>query len=166
VLANRSYLQNWMNFASNYFSAINIGKYARHYVNTVLADSHTQGAEVWVLAQDTNPSELPYTGLPLDYYASGPHFLWGRKQWDTSSTWFLWQMGRAVGNETVGHTHGDVGNFNIWRGGRWLSRETAGYQGGDSFTSYAGTGSIDANSSLVHNKVVFATRAFYGFDTV
>ena len=155
----RPYWQDWMNFASNYWSAIDAGKHARQWLNTVGADSGTMGQSRFVLAHDTSPPALSYASLPLDLYATGTQYLYGRKAWDGSSAWFHWQLGAAMSYRvSEGHVHADVGNFNVWRGGRWVTRETTGYS--NVITGYAGTDSRDTTTgspggALAHNIVVF-----------
>ena len=151
-----TYFTSFMNMASNYWSAINVGKYARHWVNTVAADPTTKATPAYILAQDNAPSDLPYTGLPLDYYGAGIQYMYGRKAWDTSSCYFLWQLG--IGTAGVGHGHTDVGNFNIWRGGRWLSRETTGYADTITGYGYKNFANDDTGGILAHNSIVFGTK--------
>lgn len=79
MLHIRTANQDIMNFFSNYFSTINIGKDARQWVNTVGADAGTKATSNWILAQDLSPSARATSNLPLDYYASGIQFLYGRK---------------------------------------------------------------------------------------
>lgn len=155
----RPYWQDWMNFASNYWSAIDAGKHARQWLNTVGADAGTMAQSRFVLAHDASPAALAYTNLPLDLYATGIQYLYGRKAWDASSTWFHWQLGTATSyRSSEGHVHADVGNFNVWRGGRWITRETTGYS--NTITGYAGTDTRDTSTgspggALAHNIVVF-----------
>jgi hypothetical protein len=154
-IANRNDYQNFMNFASNYWSGLNVGKYARQWVNTVGADAATMPASTYILAQDSQPSALPYTTLPLDYYGSGIQYLYGRKAWDNSSSYFLWQLG--VPTAGVGHQHIDIGNFNLWRGGRWLTRETTGYSDVITGYGYQNETQDDTEGILAHNGIVFGT---------
>jgi hypothetical protein len=155
----RPYWQDWMNFASNYWSAIDAGKHARQWLDTVGADAGTMSQSRFVLAHDTSPSALSYAGLPLDLYATGIQYLYGRKAWDSSSTFFHWQLGAATSyRSSEGHVHADVGNFNVWRGGRWISRETTGYS--NVIAGYSGTDTRDTTTgspggALAHNIVVF-----------
>jgi prepilin-type N-terminal cleavage/methylation domain-containing protein len=156
ILYTRTYYQDYMNLASNYFSSVNVGKDARQWWNTVNADSNTKATDEYILAQDATPSARATSSLPLDYYSR--KYLFGRKAWDTTSAYFLWQMGKGTG-----HEHQDCGNFNIWRGGRWLTRETAAY--GAYITEYGGTGKASAGNgsgtgSVAHNIIMFGTRLY------
>jgi hypothetical protein len=154
-LAIENSYQTFMNVASNYWSNLDVGKYARQWVNTVGADSATIPTPNYILALDSKPQAKPYNSLPLDYYATGIQYLYGRKAWDTSSSYFMWQLG--IPTAGVGHSHIDIGNFNLWRRGRWLSRETTGYV--DTITGY-GYKNADGDSSegiLAHNGIVFGT---------
>jgi hypothetical protein len=161
ILNKRTYYQDFMKFASNYWSAVNVGKHARHWVNTVGAHSATLATSRYVDAQDSAPAAASYGSLPHDYYASGAQYLYGRKAWDSSSTYFHWQLGES--RSGVGHTHQDVGNFHLWRGGRWLTRESTGYS--NTITGYAGTDTLDqaSESAIAHNVPVFhAALATWG----
>jgi len=154
-IANRSYYQDFMNFASNYWSALDVGKYARQWFNTVGADPATPPANNYILGQDARPAAMPYASLPLDYYATGIQYLYGRKAWDTSSSYFMWQLG--IPTAGVGHAHIDIGNFNLWRGGRWLSRETTGYDDKITGYGYQNKASDDSEGILAHNGIMFGT---------
>jgi len=165
----RNYYQDFMNFASNYWSSINVGKDARQWYNTIMAGNGTKAVDNFILAQDLNPSVRATSNLPLDFYASGMQYMYGRKAWDTSSTYFWWQMG----NGGYGHEHKDTGNFHIWRGGRWLTRETPGYC--DVITGYGyasnrignaacGCGDGGRTGEVSENMIVFGTPL--GTDTI
>jgi len=154
-IANRNYYQNFMNFASNYWSTLNVGKYARQWVNTVGASSTTPAASNYILGQDSQPAAMEYTSLPLDYYATGIRYLYGRTAWDTSSTYFMWQLG--IPTAGVGHSHTDIGNFNLWRGGRWLSRETTGYVNTITGYGYQNEATDSTDGILAHNGILFGT---------
>jgi len=155
VLVTGSDTQSFMNMASNYWSALDVGKYTRQWVNTVAADPATFVTPNYILAQDAQPQSKPYTSLPLDYYATAIQYLYGRKAWDTSSSYFMWQLGIAP--TPVGHQHIDIGNFNLWRGGRWLSRETTGYDDVITGYGYKNYASDDTEGILAHNGIVFGT---------
>lgn len=155
----RTYYQNYMNFASNFFSSINVGKDARQWWNTVSADDGTKATTKDILSLDASPAARATSNIPLDYYATGMSFLFGRKAWDTSSAYFMFQM-----KSGAGHAHADTGTFNIWRGGRWLTRETAGY--GETITGYGyrdlGNVSTDGDygSLVAHNTIAFSTPLY------
>jgi hypothetical protein len=162
MLHIRTAYQDLMNFYSNYYSAINVGKDARQWWNTVTADGGTLATSNTFLAQDLTPSARATSNLPLDYYASGMQYFYGRKAWDISSAYFFWQLG--TGTE---HRHTDEGNFHIWRGGRWLTRETTGYCNAIAGYGYRvlgngidQTGCGDGKGLLAHNIVVFGTPLY------
>lgn len=155
TLSQRTYYQDFMNFASNTWSALGVGKHARQWVNTVGAT--LPPPDRYILAQDQAPAAAPFSSLPLDYYATGLQYLFGRTAWNASSSYFMWQMGAP---EISGHNHVDVGNFNLWRGGRWLSRETTGYANGIAGYGYKNRASDDTYSILAHNAVVFGTALY------
>ena len=100
-------------------------------------------------------SPLAFTGLPLDFYAAGPRYFYGRNAWGANSTAFQLQLGDAA-ESTIGHQHGDYGTFQIWRAGRFVSHETAGYSGDPSteVVGYAGAGSVDSATGIAHNTVL------------
>ena len=154
-IANRNYYQSFMNFASNYWSALNVGKYARQWVNTVAANRATMATPNFILAQDARPAAMPYGSLPLDFYATGIQYLYGRKAWDTTSTYFMWQLGK--GTAGIGHEHTDIGNFNLWRGGRWLTRETTGYDDVIAGYGYQNEAKDGTGGILAHNGILFGT---------
>jgi hypothetical protein len=165
IYNQRSYWQNWSNFASNYWAPTgNSGKYARLLYNTVTADASTKGADPWYLASDSVPSAMSnYSALPLDYYATGIQYAYLRTAWDTSSTALMLQMGQQ--NSGASHGHWDWGNFSIWRGGRWVCRETTGYS-----NTITGTPNIGSNvnqtstTQFAHNVPVF-TNVALGLDS-
>jgi hypothetical protein len=159
MLVTRNYWQDLANFSSNYFSNINVGKYARQWYNTVSTDPNTLPLDMFVASQDASPPALSFANLPLDYYATGGQYAWLRSAWDTSSTAIMLQMGDAsLGGGQ--HSHKDYGSFSIWRGGRWLSRETTEYS-----NTIAGTPGINGNanqdggSPFGHNVPIFTNVA-------
>jgi hypothetical protein len=108
-----------------------------------------------VQAVDVANAPLSFSSLPLDFYASGPRYFYGRCAWGASATTFMLQLGDAAG-DTIGHQHGDYGTFQIWRNGRFVSHESAGYSG-DSTTDiagYAGAGTVDGALGIAHNTVL------------
>ncbi len=155
MLTLSSEYTGFMNTASNYWSSLDVGKYARQWVNTVGAASSTFLTPNYVLALDAKPAALPYNTLPLDYYATGIQYLYGHKAWDTSSAYFMWQLG--IPTAGVGHSHLDFGNFNLWRGGRWLSRETTGYDDIITGYGYQNVVSDSVDDILAHNCILFGT---------
>ncbi|HEY0660531.1 MAG TPA: heparinase II/III family protein [Lysobacter sp.] len=118
------------------------------------------------LASVTVSSAAPT--LPLDYYAEGAKFLYGRRDAGTQSTAFMLQLGgaNAYGDPDelepdggVGHSHQDLGNFQLWRKGRWLSRESTGYGiETDGIRGWNNGAKVDPASSVAHNTALFEGR--------
>ena len=103
-------------------------------------------------------TDLP---LPLDYFAAGSQFLYGRRGRDAADTRLLFQMG-GFGNSPdrggVGHWHLDAGGFNLWRKGRWLSKETTGYSSPDDIVGWNNGPKVDPAEGVAHNTVLFEGR--------
>ena len=160
ILNLRTYYQDFMTMAAGQWAASDVGRYARHWLDTVGSHPAVKPASAYLRAQGQATQAKAPGALPLDYYASGVQFLYGRKAWDGASTWFHWQLGKPL--EGGGHWHADVGNLNIWRGGRWLTRETTGYS--DTIAGYAGRagGNDDSGSIIAHNGLVFGTPLYVG----
>jgi hypothetical protein len=160
VLSRRSYYQDFMHVAAGQWNTTDVGRYAQQWLNTVGSHPSVKPASPYVRAQFQATVARPFTALPLDYYATGVQHLFGRKAWDTGSTWFHWQLGKPL--EGGGHWHTDVGNLNIWRAGRWLTRESTGYS--DSIAGYGGRagGKDDSGSIIAHNGLVFGTPLYIG----
>jgi hypothetical protein len=148
--AETHYFPDFMVATASTWPAANVGRHARQWANQV-------GAQPWrhVRAVDLPNTPLAFTGLPLDFYAAGPRYLYGRDAWGPASTAFQLQIGDAA-DGTIGHQHGDYGTFQIWRDGRFVSRETAGYSGDPSteVAGYAGVGSLDSATGIAHNTVL------------
>ena len=148
--AQTHYFPDFMVAASSYWPTANVGRHARQWANMV-------GILPWrhVQAVDVANSPLDFTGLPLDFYASGPRYFYGRNVWGANSTAFQLQLGDAA-ESTIGHQHGDYGTFQLWRRGRFVSHETAGYSGDSSteVVGYAGVGSVDSATGIAHNTVL------------
>lgn len=88
--------------------------------------------------------------LPLDYYAPGNGFFYGRNKWGGDATMVHFQLGRAT---AVGHEHLDWGTFQMWRGGRWLTRESTGYA--EKIAGWRGGAAVDTSQPVAHNAVLF-----------
>ena len=89
---------------SNYYSTTNLGKYLRTWLNTLTASQIAMTP--YVAAEDAGSSALSYSTLPLDYYAPGSGFFYGRKAWDTSSTIAHLEL----------NTSSEVGHYHPWAG--------------------------------------------------
>jgi hypothetical protein len=148
--AHLHYYPDFMTTMANYWPTDNVGRHARQWLNMV-------GTAPWrqFQAVDVPNTPLAFDSIPLDFWASGPRYLFGRNAWGAGSTVFMLQLGDAAEN-TIGHQHGDYGTFQIWRGGRFVSRETASYSGAGSteVAGYAGVGSVDGALPIAHNTVL------------
>lgn len=148
--AHLHYYPDFMSTMANYWPTENVGRHARQWLTMV-------GTAPWrqFQAVDVPNTPLAFDSLPLDFWASGPRYLFGRNAWGTDATVFMLQLGDAA-ESTIGHQHGDYGTFQIWRGGRFLARETAAYSGAGSteVAGYAGVGSVDGALPIAHNTVL------------
>jgi uncharacterized protein (TIGR03437 family) len=107
----------------------------------------------FVRAADAGGPERDFHSLPLDYFAPGPQYLYGRSAWGENATTFHVQFGPLEG---TGHAHYDAGNWQIWRNGRWLSRETVAYS--ENLAGYANNGVTPAGDSPMHNVILMNGR--------
>jgi len=148
--AQTHYFPDFMTTMASYWPTQNVGRHARQWATMV-------GITPWrhVQAVDVPTTPLAFDALPLDFYASGPRYLYGRSAWGPSGTVFMAQLGDAA-EDTIGHQHGDYGTFQIWRGGRFLSHESAAYagSGNSEVVGYAGNGSVDGALGIAHNSVL------------
>jgi hypothetical protein len=120
-------------------------------------------AEWWVRAELASVSVTGTTPtFPLDYYAAGARFLYGRSARDENATTFMLQLGGHDSTEVgggVGHHHLDAGNFQLWRKGRWISRETTGYDIlKDGIRSWNNGAVVDPKEAVAHNALLFEGR--------
>jgi hypothetical protein len=139
------HFSDFMAQAAMNWSCLPVGKYARGWSKLVGAKPQAYVASVDPGGEALSPSA---TNLPLDYYAPGPRYYYGRSAWGPGATVFHWQLGDYA-TAGVGHSHYDFGNWQIWRGGRWLVREATGYS--DTLTGLGGTGTVGSGNSLAHN---------------
>jgi hypothetical protein len=123
-----------------------VGKYARQWSKVTNAMP-----EPFIASIDQGGEALDFGKLPLDYYAPGSRYFYGRNVWGGAATAFHWQMGDYA-TAGVGHSHKDFGNWQIWRAGRWLSRESTGYS--DTYTDFGGMGSVDSDATIAHNTLL------------
>ena len=133
----------FMQNMADYWRDVPIGAFARQWLNTV-----NPTRERFVQAVDRGGSAASFSSLPLDFYASGPRWLFTRDKWGASATSILLQMGVT---EDEGHQHNDAGSWQMWRNGRWLSRESTGYA--QNIIGYGGT-SVDTNNAIAHNTLI------------
>lgn len=148
--AETHYFPDFMATIAQLWPATAVGRHARQWLETV-------GAEPSRLVQAVEGpvAPLPFDALPLDFYASGPRYLYGRSAWGPRSTTFLLQLGDGA-ESTIGHQHGDYGTFQLWRNGRFVARETVAYAGASSteVAGYAGAGRVDGALGIAHNTVL------------
>jgi hypothetical protein len=117
------------------------GEYARRWVSMTKPIVFS-----YVAAIDGGGTERDFADLPFDYFAAGPLYFFNRSSWRPEATVIHMQLGAPVG---VGHSHDDLGTWQMWRRGRWLSRETAAYS--ENIAGYAGHGTIGARTTCGHN---------------
>lgn len=129
-----------------------------------------QSPSWWVRAELSTlqaTQSTPY--LPLDYYADGSQFLYGRRSQAPEQTMFMLQLGGAnaytsnvselAADGGVGHSHQDLGNFQLWRKGRWLTRETTGYNiFSDGIVGWNNGIVVDPLEGVAHNTALFEGR--------
>jgi Secretion system C-terminal sorting domain len=142
ILHERTYFGDYMLTMANYYSTIGIGQYARKWLTMTNPTTSRLMKSV-----DLAGTSKDFTGLPLDYYATGLGIVYGRKSWGTEGIAFQAQMKDA---DNVGHAHLDYGNFQLFRGGQWLTKETSGYS--DLITGING-GQVDVNNPDAHNTI-------------
>ncbi len=138
-----SFMQNM----ADYWRTVPIGSFARQWVNTVnpTRDRH-------IAAVDRGGTATSFSTLPLDFFASGPRWLFSRDKWGPAATSLLLQLGVT---EDEGHQHNDVGSWQMWRNGRWVSRESTGYS--QNIIGYGG-GQVDTNNAAAHNSLFVGTQ--------
>ena len=157
--ASSQYYGDFMQTAATEFSGINIGKYARQWISTV-------NPAIGPIFRSVDPggTTLAYSNLPLDYYASGPQFMYSRSDWTVNGTAILWQLGITNGANVStgqswgsGHNHNDAGTFQVFRKGIPIIRETMGYV--ETVAGYNGVGTIDTLTGFAHNIPVIGGQA-------
>lgn len=146
------YFSDFMAQAAMNWSCLPVGKYARGWSKMIGAKP-----QPFIASVDPGGEALVPSTLPLDYYAAGPRYMYGRSAWTPKATVFNWQLGDSH-NSGVGHYHLDYGNWQIWRGGRWLVREATGY--GDTLTGLGGNGTVGSADPLAHNTLIVNGKGF------
>jgi len=111
----------------------------------------------YIEAVDNGGTSQPFAGLPLDYYASGPSYLYVKNSWLPSASSLAFILGYPA---EVGHLHLDAGSFQINRNGYWLSREAVGYS--DSITGPGGVGSVGTDSTWTVNGLIIDNMQLAG----
>lgn len=128
-------------------------------------------APSWPLRAELAATTVTATAptLPSDYYADGSQFFHGRRAAGADATAFMLQLGGAnaytsnvselAADGGVGHSHQDLGNFQLWRKGRWLSRETTGYNiSSDGVRGWNNGPVVDPLEGVAHNVALFEGR--------
>lgn len=148
--AQTHYFPDFMTSMASYWPSENVGRHAREWTRMVGVTPFRH-----IRAVDVASTPLAFDGLPLDFYAEGPRYLYGRNSWGAGATVFMLQLGDPA-ERTIGHQHGDYGTFQLWRGGRFISRESAAYAGAGStqVAGYAGSGAVDGALGIAHNTVL------------
>jgi hypothetical protein len=142
---------DFMQAAANEFPGIAVGKLARQWIATV-------NPAIGPIHKSVDPggSSQAYSSMPIDYYASGPQFMYTRSDWTTTGTSMLWQMGITHGTQMGstqswggGHNHNDAGTFQVFRKGVNIVRETVGYV--ETVAGYNSVGTVDTVTGFAHN---------------
>ncbi|MBL8298443.1 MAG: hypothetical protein JNN30_08860 [Rhodanobacteraceae bacterium] len=103
------------------------------------------------------PGASDASDLPLDYYAAGYAFVYGRSDRSATASSLLLELGALGADERGGLEHDglEAGTFQFWHKGLWASRATAGYRGSDFVAGLAGSGRADVHDAIAHNAVLF-----------
>ncbi|HXU65422.1 MAG TPA: hypothetical protein VN962_27165 [Polyangia bacterium] len=147
--AQGGFLGRFMVAAAKHWHDQPVGQYAQAWVDLAHPKISTMVADLAEVA-DVKPRKLD--DLPLDYYAPGAGFFYGRNRWGDAASVFNVQMGIP---DATGHQHVDWGSFQLWRQGRWLTRETVGYQ--EPIAAWGGgpPGEAGSDGAVGHNTVLF-----------
>ena len=92
-----------------------------------------------------------FSDLPLDYYASGPSYLYSRNSWGSDATAIFFSLGQGTGN---GHWHKDAGSFQVERGDKQLAPEHTGY--GDTWADGTANDATASHNGITYNGVGLA----------
>lgn len=141
--AQRGDVGGFMSMAAELWRDRPVGQWARRWVSMV-----NPSRAAHIRAVEGSGPAADFSSLPLDYYAAGPQWLFGRTAWGPAATTVHMQLGLLSG---VGHSHEDIGNWQMWRGGRWVVREATGYS--DTIAGLRGAGSAQVSSSIGHNMI-------------
>lgn len=164
------YWSDPMDIWANYFSGINIGRYAKQWLTTTGLSTHAN--HVNAVDNSGSVSPLAFSNLPLDFYGTGSQYFYGHSAWGaTGTTDFMWQLGGAISPGPVGHFHFDMGDWQIRRNGStgttayYLSRETVSYAG--NYTAYRNPQKWAATTGYALGaRVVPATANGYDYQQV
>jgi hypothetical protein len=147
--AQGGFLGRFMTAAAKHWRDQPVGQWAQAWIDLAHPKISTMVAD---LAEVQDVKARPLRDLPLDYFAPGAGFFYGRNSWGPTASTFMLQMGVP---EATGHQHVDWGSFQLWRQGRWLTRETVGYQ--EPVAGWGGKPPSETGSdgALGHNTVLF-----------
>jgi hypothetical protein len=128
----------------------------------------------WWVRAELSTAAVTASGptLPLDYYAAGSQYFYGRSANTSTATTFMQELGgpnayKSTARELepeggAGHSHEGLGNFQLWRKGRWITRETTGYSiESDGIRGWNGSTDgplVDPLQAVAHNTVLFQGR--------
>jgi len=154
--AQSAFLSRYMLAAAQHWRDQAAGQYAQAWIDLAHPRVSTMTADL-AEAHDVKPR--PFDDLPLDYFAPGAAFFYGRNKWGPDASVVAFQMGLP---DATGHQHVDWGTFQLWRQGRWLTRETVGYQ--EPIAGWGGgpPGEAGSDGPLGHNTVLFEGKGARG----
>ena len=115
----QTYNGDFMTMMAETYAGLPISRYAQQWLNNV-----NPGVDPWVAALNAGSSTLPFSDLPLDYYAPGEGWLYTKNTWASSGTSVLLQLGEGSGGD---HLHQDAGTFQIYSGNQQLAPEHMAY---------------------------------------
>jgi hypothetical protein len=141
---------NFMTVAAMEWPGLAVGQHARQWLNTVGARASQHARSV-----DTGGTARSFADLPLEYFAPGQRWLYGRSSWSPDALGYFLQLGnRPAANSD--HRQRDWGTWQIFRKGRFLSRETAVYGGvpGQYIAGWNNGPAIDGVAHIGHNSLL------------
>jgi hypothetical protein len=140
---------------ASYFRNIPLGRWAQQWLNMTGASPRSPH----ITSVDPNVTPLSFNSLPVDYFAPGPGFFYGRTSWAPDTTAFLLQLGQAYPvypASSVGHRHDEVASFSIVREGRWLVRNDSSY--GETVVGGDPSGLLGNNTLMINRTNVRYNR--------
>jgi len=115
----QKYNGDFMTMMAEAYAGLPISQYAQQWLNNV-----NPGVSPYIAALNPGGSTLPFSNLPLDYYASGPGWLYTKNTWASSGTSVLLQLGEGGYSD---HLHQDAGTFQIYSGNQQVAPEHMAY---------------------------------------
>jgi Heparinase II/III-like protein len=137
----RTYNGDFMTMAADEWAGLPVGEYARQWLNEVQPN-----VSDYVAATDGGGQAHAFSGLPLDYYASGTGYLYTKNSWASDATQVFLQMGQG---SNASHMHLDSGSFQIYRGDKQLAIEHTGYA--ETFADGTDSASTAAHNGILYN---------------